>query len=64
MLRPPGVPLTTRTLRAFAPRDEERRAAHLDAHVHEQLVDADVVHVFGELSFATVADFETFSSYR
>ncbi|GAC1400741.1 MAG: hypothetical protein NVS2B8_21870 [Vulcanimicrobiaceae bacterium] len=29
------------------------------AFVHEQLVDSDVVHVFGELSFATIGDFET-----
>lgn len=34
-------------------------AARAVAFVHEQLHDADVVHVFGELSFATVAEFES-----
>lgn len=45
----------TRRAAALAPEDPDRAVAF----VHERLVEADVVHVFGELSFATVADFES-----
>lgn len=42
--------------RILTAREEAERDV---AFVHEQLADADVVHVFGELSFATVPEFES-----
>lgn len=42
--------------RSVATTEDADRAV---AFVHEQLADLDVVHVFGELSFATTVDFES-----